>query len=979
MHEHKQRYSSPEQEPPPLVPPPGLPSTSEDLHAWSIYRQNLNSDFTDSALGSSEKSPMPYGNFHLRESTVQSILNNPKYGPKSELGTNRFTYLKFGLPRVLPPRAGSSGIVSVHGGHKDNSSGYDSTDEELVTRARSVPPPTGIRAARSEDFLNGGGGGGARRDISSALAGFHGSQGNIATSRHYPQQYIDESDFTHNQNHRSQLRAVSEANLLRGAAHHHHVSHHYREKRDRRKSRSRYHSEDEEAVDEEPHMANGAFVNRGMEAMTDHQTRASRLGGGGKAASQLSVASRAYLQNGGVSYRSEAPMLNDKYFPRDVYGGSNAYLGQTHVSVVPNGGLVTNSNGDYDGFKYPHIQLRNLSYDEKRKGNKYDRVLDSISMEARGGELVAIMATKREEGTALCNILSNNLNRWRSQVRGTIVVNGVTVDSSKLQDRVSYVKTDNNFAPDMSVRQTMLFHAFLREPGSHSRARDTKGRINALIEDLGLAQVKHARVEDLTISEKQRLNVACHLLLDADIVVLDQPTRGMDIFDTFFLVEYLRQWAARGRIVMLTLHPPTYEILTMISKIVLISTGRLMYYGKRREMLPYFAFIEYPCPAYKNPADYYLDLVTLDDLSAEAMVESSQRIDQMASAYKRRAEPLSDPGPPAILPPKIKRANFLVQMFGIWIQSLIYMYPFNVINWVKLVLVSGVMSVCMGGIFLGIRWRYWDRQWISDPLFEQDNIGDRYGFHHVVMVVGIWPMIMAMISESWREKRSITRDVEDGLYSKFAYIVTKTIYSIPSAGGIFLAYIIPGYLLAGLHYPNVQDLNIFYMYIGSMLLYLLAVRTLALSMTHLFSSRHLAAVFTGLAMTSLSLVSGYVVHHEDVGVWASWLKYASPQWWMGHPIHQDELLPVSVFRCTGNPVITENSIIKQVPCGLPSGEEAVRYYDFLPKYESLNWLSAAAIPILVTALFYVLFQVLDIIFFLGRRQVSKQSRHKKDC
>ena len=55
------------------------------------------------------------------------------------------------------------------------------------------------------------------------------------------------------------------------------------------------------------------------------------------------------------------------------------------------------------------------------------------------------------------------------------------------------------------------------------------------------------------MSEKQRLNVACHLLLDADIIVLDRPTRGMDIFDTFFLVEYLRQWAARGRIVILTL------------------------------------------------------------------------------------------------------------------------------------------------------------------------------------------------------------------------------------------------------------------------------------------------------------------------------------------------------------------------------------------------------------------------------------------
>ena len=84
----------------------------------------------------------------------------------------------------------------------------------------------------------------------------------------------------------------------------------------------------------------------------------------------------------------------------------------------------------------------------------------------------------------------------------------------------------------------------------------------------------------------------------------------MDIFDTFFLVEYLRQWAARfpftffiilirkfsfifttltftfffatlrfdenvsrGRIVILTMHPPTYEIFTMISKVVTLISG----------------------------------------------------------------------------------------------------------------------------------------------------------------------------------------------------------------------------------------------------------------------------------------------------------------------------------------------------------------------------------------------------------------------
>jgi len=73
-------------------------------------------------------------------------------------------------------------------------------------------------------------------------------------------------------------------------------------------------------------------------------------------------------------------------------------------------------------------------------------------------------------------------------------------------------------------------------------------QISALVGDLGLDQVSGTKLSGLTQSELRRLSVAIHMLSDVQILLLDQPTKGMDIFDTFFLIEYLRQWALTGDI-----------------------------------------------------------------------------------------------------------------------------------------------------------------------------------------------------------------------------------------------------------------------------------------------------------------------------------------------------------------------------------------------------------------------------------------------
>ena len=377
---------------------PGLPeppSTSEDLHAWSIYRQNLNSDFTDSALGSQEKSPLPYGNFHLREHTMASILTNPKYGPKSELGGNAYTYLKFGLPRVLPPRPGGGSSVGTPGPgsggeggrrsrgrrrHMDNSSGYDSTDEEEfspATRARSVPPGQLMRPAKSQENI-------------------------LSRSTQHLNQRNPYFPSNRNQDTRK-LRAVSEADLLR-----------YPPESDvedvpRRRPRSRSRASRRSASQDDVlrSVVDGNSKNHLLSESSDPEQNPAmfvgRLGGRNepklrhKTASQLSVA----RQREGLSYRHDAPILNDMFSPKDPYdavdingfsaGGnhnphfSEDYKMDTFESNIADGGV----------FKYPHLQLRNVSYDVKN-GSRWERVLDGINIEAKGGEIIAIMATNRK-------------------------------------------------------------------------------------------------------------------------------------------------------------------------------------------------------------------------------------------------------------------------------------------------------------------------------------------------------------------------------------------------------------------------------------------------------------------------------------------------------------------------------------------------------------------------------------------------------
>ncbi|KAK2578224.1 hypothetical protein KPH14_009769 [Odynerus spinipes] len=745
------------------------PPASEDLHAWSIYRQNLNSDFTDSALGSAEKSPLPYGNFQLRDSTVQSILRHPRYGPKSPLANNSYTYLKFGLPRVLPPTSRN----------RDGSSGYDSSEEGRrmsQVGAASAPGTSAMRSARSDpDFRH-----------------VH------AIPR---EQAHSQLTVTRNS---SRFRSVSEANLLQNAV-----------------TTNRRHS--------------------------------------------IAPIDPGY---GGPSHNILRP--EDYAMP---------------LRPVP-------------CIQHPHLQLLNV----ETTGSDGLPLLRGITLEVGATEVLAIMATTEKEGTHIVETIAGKI----SIKKGDILLNGRSISARTLRSRVAYLPTECGLTPGLTAQQTLNFYMLLKG-GSNIMAVEAE----AILLELGLEATKHCLVNTLTTSEARRLALACRLLEDSHILTLDRPTHGLDIFDAFFLIEYLRQWAGREqRVVILTLHPPTYEILTMVSRVTLTSGGRIMYSGLRRDMLPYFALAEFPCPSFKNPSDYYLDLVTLDDLSAEAMLESSQRIDHLAELARTRLPALSDPGPPCPLPPPISSANVFIHIYALLLRILIYSQPLTLTKILQKIVISASLSILLGAIFWNVA--------RDSNLY----LRDRVGFHYASLGIFCWPLSLLAMREVVNYRPNVERDIRDGLYGRLIYIFIELLCGLPIWCLVYLVYLAPAFAMSGLHLVPDENLTSLWNYLAIGLLYLMLQHLVCIFFAHICKWMYLAALCSAIIIGELSLAAGVTLHLENLPLW---YRQISPMRWalslLLPPLHGPESMS-KLTNCKPKQVQRQD-IIFQTTCEPADGNLAL--------------------------------------------------------
>nr|CAI5822485.1 unnamed protein product [Callosobruchus analis] len=164
---------------------------------------------------------------------------------------------------------------------------------------------------------------------------------------------------------------------------------------------------------------------------------------------------------------------------------------------------------------------------------------------------------------------------------------------------------DDKLQPLLTVQEAMSVAADLKLKCSKS---EKQAKIEEIMKSMNLTSHRRTRTVNLSGGQKKRLSIALELLNNPQVMFFDEPTSGLDSVTSKQCVALLKQLAITGRTVICTIHQPSATIFEMFDHLYVLSSGKCIYQGSVKGMLPYLEEVNLICPPYHNPADYLLEV-----------------------------------------------------------------------------------------------------------------------------------------------------------------------------------------------------------------------------------------------------------------------------------------------------------------------------------------------------------------------------------
>ncbi|CAF97088.1 unnamed protein product, partial [Tetraodon nigroviridis] len=262
------------------------------------------------------------------------------------------------------------------------------------------------------------------------------------------------------------------------------------------------------------------------------------------------------------------------------------------------------------------------------------QILNDVSFHVESGQIMGILGNSGSGKTTLLDAIAGRIGN-AGTLLGDVFINGRKIKRAKSQDCFSYVLQSDNLLSYLTVEETLTYTAQLALQRHSAEAIRKKSWPSSASSHVAHTVIGGRFFPGISGGERRRVSIASQLLQDPRVILLDEPTTGLDSMTANQIVVLLAQLARRNRIVIVTIHQPRSELFRVFSRIAIMSRGELAFCGEPEEMVTFFSQCGYECPEYCNPFDIYVDYTSVDTHSSEREAATFSRMQAIASSYQR--------------------------------------------------------------------------------------------------------------------------------------------------------------------------------------------------------------------------------------------------------------------------------------------------------------------------------------------------------
>jgi ABC-2 type transport system ATP-binding protein len=208
----------------------------------------------------------------------------------------------------------------------------------------------------------------------------------------------------------------------------------------------------------------------------------------------------------------------------------------------------------------------NIKIDNLTKTYGLQKAVDNISFEVKTGEILGFLGPNGAGKSTTMKMITHYLNIDD----GDIMIDGHSIRSKDMKKHIGYLPEHNPLYEEMPVIDYLIFMAELQ--GVDKAA--IPERVREMIRVCGLNDEKHKKINELSKGYRQRVGLAQAMIHDPDILILDEPTTGLDPNQIVEIRELIKKLGSSKTVILSTHILP--EVEATCDRILIINKGKIV-------------------------------------------------------------------------------------------------------------------------------------------------------------------------------------------------------------------------------------------------------------------------------------------------------------------------------------------------------------------------------------------------------------------